>query len=42
MTTHAFIFIPGQGLRAHDLDISAFPSHADALSVEVLTLVQNR
>lgn len=36
------IFIPGQGLSAHDLDMSAFPAHVDSLSTDVLTLVQKR
>ena len=34
------IDIPGQGLGAHDLDISELPSQEDSLSWVVLTLKQ--
>ena len=42
LTINKSIFIPGQGFSAHDLDMRAFPAHVDALSTDVLTLVQNR
>ena len=45
--THSFLLystwsidIPGQGLGAHDLDISELPSQEDSLSWVVLTLKQ--